>query len=58
LPQRKNIRLENYDYSKNGYYFVSVCAFGKKRIFGKIIDEKMMLNDFGKIAEKELFESI
>lgn len=25
LPQRKNTRLKNYDYSQNGYYFVTIC---------------------------------
>ena len=23
---RKNIRLKEYDYSKNGYYFVTMCV--------------------------------
>ena len=26
LPQRKNIRLRNYDYSSNGFYFVTICS--------------------------------
>jgi putative transposase len=25
LPQRKNIRLEGYDYSQNGVYFITIC---------------------------------
>ena len=25
-PERKSIRLEHYDYSQNGYYFVTICA--------------------------------
>lgn len=26
LPKRKQIRLKHYDYSQNGYYFVTVCT--------------------------------
>ena len=25
LPQRKNIRLKEYDHSQNGYYFITIC---------------------------------
>ena len=30
LPKRKQIRLKNYNYSQNGYYFVTICSHGKK----------------------------
>ncbi len=33
---RRSIRLNNYDYSNNGYYFVTVCANWKGNVFGKI----------------------
>ena len=26
LPRRKTIRLQNYDYSQNGAYFVTICT--------------------------------
>lgn len=29
-PKRKNIRLKDYDYRKNGYYFVTICTDYKK----------------------------
>lgn len=35
-PNRKNIRLKNYDYSQPGYYFVTMCARDKQKIFGTI----------------------
>jgi REP element-mobilizing transposase RayT len=31
LPQRKDIRLKHYDYSKDGYYFVTICTHQGKR---------------------------
>ena len=35
LPQRKNIRLKHYDYSTEGYYFVTICAHQRKPIIQK-----------------------
>ena len=35
-PQRKTIRLKNYDYSTPGYYFITVCAKDKKKLFGDV----------------------
>lgn len=32
LPKRKRIRIENYDYSSAGAYFVTVCTADKKPI--------------------------
>ena len=32
---RKRIRLKNYDYSLNGYYFVTVCLNNRNNIFGE-----------------------
>lgn len=32
FPQRKRIRLKNYDYSQNGYYFVTICTKDKQPI--------------------------
>ena len=29
LPQRKQLRLRNYDYANAGYYFVTICTYGK-----------------------------
>jgi REP element-mobilizing transposase RayT len=34
---RRTIRLENFDYSNNGYYFVTICAQNRKNIFGEIV---------------------
>lgn len=33
LPERKNIRLRQYDYSSLGVYFVTVCALNKRNLF-------------------------
>ena len=48
----KSTRLENYDYSQNGLYFVTICTKDREESFGEIKDEKMILNDVGEIAHK------
>lgn len=39
LPQRKRIRLENFDYSSPGAYFVTICAQEKQNLFWQIYPE-------------------
>ena len=34
FPKRKHPRLKNYDYSQNGYYFVTICASNRRCVFG------------------------
>src|SRR3989338_4333861 len=49
MRYRKFTRLKNYDYSTNGYYFVTICVNDRRDLFGDIKDGKMVLNDVGKI---------
>lgn len=35
LLTRKNHRLKEYNYSNNGYYFVTVCSKNRENIFGE-----------------------
>ena len=32
-PKRKKIRLENYDYSLNGAYFITICTRNNQLFF-------------------------
>jgi hypothetical protein len=36
LKKRKNIRIKEYDYSKEGYYFITICVKERKCILSKI----------------------
>ncbi|MFZ2881781.1 MAG: hypothetical protein WA019_01785 [Candidatus Moraniibacteriota bacterium] len=38
---RKSNRLENFDYSQNGMYFVTICTKNREHYFGEIIDGKI-----------------
>lgn len=50
LPRRKQLRVKGYDYSQNGYYFVTICTQNKGSVFGRIRDNKMHTNNIGEIA--------
>ncbi|MFQ5713870.1 MAG: transposase [Candidatus Scalinduaceae bacterium] len=52
LHHRRSIRLKDYDYSQQGGYFVTICARNRELLFGRIAEEKMLLNDAGKFANK------
>jgi len=53
---RRSIRLPEYDYSKAGAYFVTICSFDKELIFGKITNGQIILSEVGRIALKYLEE--
>ena len=36
LPKRKQLRIEDYDYSTPGAYFITVCVNGRKPILWNI----------------------
>lgn len=56
IHNRKAIRLKGYDYSRNGMYYVTICTQNRECIFGKIEDNKMIVNQYGKILESVWLE--
>ncbi len=44
--------MRGYDYSRSGYYFVTICAQGRKELFGEIIEGRMVTNAAGEMVEK------
>ena len=58
LPNRRSIRLKNYDYSQKGSYFITIVTQNRKHLFGKIEDGKMILSSVGRIVEEEWLNTI
>jgi len=61
----KTTRLQSWDYSNNGFYFVTICTKNRFPYFGNIVMEtpklgvstaKMQLSEIGKIAQKYWIE--
>ena len=36
LPQRKKLRLQNFDYSSSGAYFITICTKARKMLFAPV----------------------
>ena len=51
LQGRQSIRLQNYDYSRTGYYYVTICTYNRIEWFGIVCENKMILNDYGHICK-------
>ena len=60
LPKRKQIGLENFDYSSPGAYFITICTHNRECILSDIVGEglcalpKIKLTDIGKTIENAL----
>ena len=52
IHRRRSIRLPDYDYTQAGTYFVTICAQGRRCLFGEVVDGEMLLNPFGRIAHQ------
>jgi len=57
IHRRRSIRLQGYDYSQAGLYFITLCCYNKSHLFGKVENDQMLLNDAGKIARDEWFKT-
>ena len=49
---RKSIRLQGYDYSQAGAYYVTIVTQWRECLFGEIIDGEMYINEYGEIVQK------
>jgi REP-associated tyrosine transposase len=50
FPQRKSPRLQGYDYSQSGAYFVTICTYQRQLFFGDVIEDEMRLTALGELA--------
>jgi len=53
IHYRQSIRLQSYDYSRAGLYFITICTVDRQPLFGEIVNGQMLLNDAGIIARNE-----
>jgi REP element-mobilizing transposase RayT len=47
IHHRRSIRLQGYDYSQPGNYYVTICTENKEHWFGEVIEGDMRRNEFG-----------
>ena len=52
IHHRRSVRLKDYDYSQDGYYYVTICTKNFVKYFGRIKNGKMELSKIGEIVER------
>ena len=54
---RRSIRLQGYNYTQAGAYFITICTHNRIPLFGEINGNEMRLNDAGR-AVRECWKAI
>jgi putative transposase len=49
--KRRSIRLQDYDYSQTGAYYITMCTRNRECLFGNVIDGQIQLNEIGQIVQ-------
>jgi REP element-mobilizing transposase RayT len=57
LPSRQSIRLDGYDYSLPGAYFVTLVTQNRINWFGQICDGVIQLSEIGCVVQEEWFHT-
>lgn len=50
---RRSVRLPYHDYSQEGAYFVTLCAYRREPLFGRVLDGRMHPSEHGRVVEQE-----
>jgi len=53
IHRRRSTRLKDYDYSKCGAYFITICTQHFESRFGEIQKDELYLNEVCKMVEKD-----
>ena len=53
IHRRRSIRIQNFDYSQAGAYFVTVCSLNRECLFGELVDGQVRLNQYGQMVKSE-----
>jgi len=51
IRKRRSNRLQGYDYSEVGAYYVTVCTRVRECLFGEVVNGRMKLNEAGQITQ-------
>jgi REP element-mobilizing transposase RayT len=57
IHHRHSLRIQGYDYAQAGVYFVTFCVQERQCLFGEIVGDQMLLNQYGRIVRDEWLRS-
>ncbi len=49
--KHKQYRLFNFDYSQDGYYFITIVTKDREHFFGEIVNQQMIYTPIGEFAK-------
>ena len=52
----ESARLQEYDYGRNGAYFITICTQNREYLFGDVVNDEMQLNELGQTTKKYWLE--
>jgi len=52
MKNRHSIRMQSYDYTANGAYFITICTHNREHSLGEMMNGKMKLSVIGKIVSE------
>jgi REP element-mobilizing transposase RayT len=55
--RRRSLRLGGYDYTQPGAYFVTICSYQRRSIFGELDEDHVVLTEAGQVAADEWFRT-
>jgi len=58
IHHRRSIRLQGYDYSQAGAYYITIVVHGRECILGEFVGDaaEIQLNQFGQIVQRAWFD--
>ncbi|MFH1321660.1 MAG: transposase [Bacteroidota bacterium] len=57
IHNRKSLRLKGFDYSRPGAYSITLCTQNRECLFGEIMNNEMIYNEYGLIVKQEWIKS-
>jgi putative transposase len=52
VPQRRSLRLRDYNYAQAGAYFVTICTWQRACTLGAVVEDRMRLSLIGETASE------
>jgi REP element-mobilizing transposase RayT len=53
IHHRRSIRIQGYDYSQTGAYYVTIVTWHREILFGEVVNGEMVLSKFGLVAKQQ-----
>ncbi len=56
--ERKRLRLEGYDYTNQGGYFITLCTKDRRPVLGTVVGADVVIGPYKRVAKDQNVEDI